>query len=51
MSRDINREIDKDIEFLKAISQTNKDYPTTNPWNKIIPVEHAIRILEKYQIR
>jgi len=45
----MDEQIDKDIEFLKAITHINEDYPTTNPWRETIPVVKAIAILERYK--
>ncbi len=41
--------VKEDIEFLKAIVKVDEKYPTTNPWREVVPLQHVLTILEKYQ--
>jgi hypothetical protein len=42
--------MEEDIEFLKKIANVQDDYPPTNPWYEVVPLNHVLRILEKHQI-
>jgi len=41
--------VDSDIEFLKQVAQEDKNFPTHNPWSKVVPLQTVLNILENYR--
>jgi hypothetical protein len=41
--------MEKDVYFLKQIAKIDENYPTTNQWREVVPLELVLNILKRYE--